>query len=91
LQAGAMGLPSIVTNINGCNEIIEHNVNGLIIPVKNVNAIIESMEFMHNNSTERNKMASKAREIIASHYQHTYIWSKLLEVYQLTENQNVIS
>lgn len=23
MQAGAMGLPSIVTNINGCNEIIK--------------------------------------------------------------------
>lgn len=91
LQAGAMGLPCIVTDINGCNEIIEHEVNGLIIPVKNVNAIIESMKFMHDNSIERNKMASKAREIIASHFQHTYIWSKLLEVYQLTDNQNVIS
>lgn len=90
LQAGAMGLPSIVTDINGCNEIIEHEVNGLIIPVKSVNAIIESMEFMHNNSTERNKMASKAREIIASHFQHTYIWSQLLITYQLTDNQNVI-
>lgn len=91
LQAGAMGLPCIVTDINGCNEIIEHEVNGLIIPVKNVASIIESMKFMYDNSIERNKMASKAREIIASHFQHTYIWSKLLEVYQLTDNQNVIS
>lgn len=91
LQAGAMGLPSIVTDINGCNEIIEHGINGLIIPVKNVKAIIESMEYMYQNSTERKKMASKAREIIASHFQHTYIWSQLLEVYQLADNQNVIS
>ena len=34
MQAGAMGLPSIVTDINGCNEIIIHGVNGLIIPPK---------------------------------------------------------
>ena len=32
LQAGAMGLPCIVTNINGCNEIIENGKNGIIIP-----------------------------------------------------------
>ncbi|MEG2161658.1 MAG: glycosyltransferase family 4 protein, partial [Chryseobacterium sp.] len=34
MQAGAMGLPSIVSNINGCNEIIIEGENGTIIPVK---------------------------------------------------------
>ena len=33
MQAGAMGLPSIVSDINGCNEIIEEEQNGLIVPV----------------------------------------------------------
>lgn len=32
MEAGAMGLPCIVTNINGCNEIIIDGKNGLIIP-----------------------------------------------------------
>ena len=41
LQAGAMNLPCIVTNINGSNEIITNNENGLIIEVKNENAIFE--------------------------------------------------
>ena len=31
MQAGAMKLPSIVSDINGCNEIIENNINGLVI------------------------------------------------------------
>src|SRR5690606_17651365 len=35
MQAGAMGLPSIVTNINGCNEIVQEKYNGIIIPKKN--------------------------------------------------------
>jgi glycosyltransferase involved in cell wall biosynthesis len=34
LQAGAMDLPSIVTDINGCNEIITSGFNGEIIPKK---------------------------------------------------------
>ena len=36
MQAGSMSLPSIVTDINGCNEIIENNVNGKVIKVKNI-------------------------------------------------------
>ena len=38
MQAGAMGLPSIVTDINGCNEIIEDGKNGLIILPKDTKA-----------------------------------------------------
>ena len=34
MQAGAMGLPSVVSDINGCNEIIENNINGLVIKVE---------------------------------------------------------
>lgn len=34
LQAGAMELPSIVTDISGANEIIQQNENGIIIPPK---------------------------------------------------------
>ena len=43
MQAGAMGLPSIVSDINGCNEIIVEGENGLIIPSKNVEKLKEKM------------------------------------------------
>ena len=39
LEAGAMGLPSIVTDINGSREIIENEKNGLIVPSKNVDSL----------------------------------------------------
>ena len=32
LEAGAMGLPCIVTDINGSREIIQNGVNGMIVP-----------------------------------------------------------
>jgi glycosyltransferase involved in cell wall biosynthesis len=50
MQAGAMGLPSIVTNINGCNEIIIESENGKIIHDKNEIAIFDAMNsFIEND------------------------------------------
>jgi glycosyltransferase involved in cell wall biosynthesis len=43
MQAGAMELPSIVTNINGCNEIIIEGQNGTIIPVKDSETLYLAM------------------------------------------------
>ena len=86
LQAGAMQVPSIVTDINGCNEIITHGENGLIIPVKDVKSIILAMEFMIKNPEIHQVMKLKSRQIIVNNYKHTYIWNELLKEYQKTDN-----
>ncbi|WP_040281906.1 glycosyltransferase family 4 protein [Psychroserpens damuponensis] len=85
LQAGAMQVPSIVTNINGCNEIISEGENGLIIPVKNITAIIDAMEYLILNPNKLEIMRSKSRQIIVNNYKHTYIWEELLKEYRKTD------
>lgn len=81
LEAGAMGLPSIVTNINGCNEIIEDQFNGLIIPVRDVESLLTAMKFMINNPDKRKRMASNARTKIVSNYEQDYVWNEILKLY----------
>ncbi|MEC4116367.1 glycosyltransferase family 4 protein [Myroides phaeus] len=83
MQAGAMGLPSIVTNISGCNEIIIEGKNGTIIPTRSVSALEERMLFFLKNVEFYNKMKDKSREMIESRYQRELVWNALLEEYQL--------
>src|SRR5690606_18749840 len=64
MQAGAMGLPSIVSNINGCNEIIIEGENGTIIPVKNVEAIQIAMQKMSEDIEYYSKLKENARPMI---------------------------
>lgn len=82
LQASCMNLPCIVSNINGCNEIIEHNVNGLIIPVKDQNALQDAMQFMIDNPEKRKEMPKYSRPKIIERYQQGFVWNALLEFYK---------
>lgn len=82
LQAGAMGLPSIVSNINGCNEIIEEGFNGTIVPSKNKELLYLSMQRMIRDEVWRNKLQKNARERINSHYKQQLVWEALLLEYQ---------
>jgi glycosyltransferase involved in cell wall biosynthesis len=82
MQAGAMNLPAIVSNINGCNEIINHNINGLIIEVKNEDALKAAMEKLLLNSDLVKKMKNNSREIISSNYNREDFWNMLLEEYR---------
>ena len=84
MQAGAMGLPSIVTDINGCNEIIEEGVNGWIIPVKDQNALHARMEKCMQQPEQQRQMGIKSRERMQSNYERSFIWKELLNEYQNT-------
>lgn len=83
LQAGAMGLPSIVSDINGCNEIVENGYNGFIIPVQNQEKLHEKMLFLLQNSEKRTEIANNSRKKIVENYERNYIWNEILKEYNI--------
>ncbi len=87
IQAGAMGLPSIVTDINGCNEIIADGVNGLVIPSKDSESLQTAMLRVMDDSVLRTRLQENAREIIASRYDRQTVWNALLGEYKALENK----
>lgn len=86
LQAGAMNLPSIVTNINGSNEIITDNENGIIIEVKNENAIFDGLNFMINEKDIFEKFKNNARNRIVTNFEQKIVWEAVLKEYKNIEN-----
>lgn len=82
LQAGAMGLPAIVTDINGCNEIIQENVNGKIFSPRNAEALYEAMNWCLDNQETVKNMASCSRKIIIDRYQQKAVWEATLQEYR---------
>ena len=82
MQAGAMGLPSIVSNINGCNEIIQEGINGLIIPSKDRESLYTVMHKIISDEAWRKQLAGNARDIIVSHYEQKLVWDALLIEYK---------
>lgn len=81
IQAGAMELPSIVSDINGCNEIIIESENGTIIPVKNAEAIKIAMKKMIDDKDFYHKLKTNSRPMIESRYEQSIVWEAVLEEY----------
>jgi glycosyltransferase involved in cell wall biosynthesis len=82
LQAGAMGLPSIVSDINGCNEIIQEGINGNIVPIKNIPELQKAMKEMIENEEKYQFKQSKARTLITDSYERKVMWSAILTEYE---------
>ena len=82
LEAGAMGLPSIVTDINGSREIIENEKNGLIVPAKDADALYVAMERMLTDTAVRSTMKQNARQMIESRFEKNFVQSCQIEFYK---------
>ncbi len=81
LEAGAMDLPCIVTDINGSREIIVEGENGAIVPSKSTDALYEAMWRMLNDNEWRESLAGNARRIIAERFEQGYVRRCLYDFY----------
>lgn len=83
MEAGALGVPCITTDITGCNEIIQEGINGKIIPPRDEQALYEAMKwFYEHRDDEVKKMAKNARPMIAERYEQHIVWEALLKEYR---------
>ena len=81
LQAGALGKPSIVSNINGSNEIISENFNGYIHTSGNVLELYRCMRLAYKNKLTLNSLGLNARLNIEEKYSNDILWSELEKRY----------
>lgn len=85
MQAGALGLPSIVTDINGSNEIIRNGENGVIIPSKDEEALYQTLKDTLENPDKWKTIAANARESIARRYEQQMLWKEIKKFYKQQE------
>ena len=82
MQAGAMGCALILSDINGCNEIVNHGKDGWLVSVKNVSALTTAMMEARNNPIKTRLFAETIKEKIVTGYAQSYLWNCMLQEYQ---------
>ena len=85
LQAGAMRVPCIVSDINGCNEIIENEVNGLVVPPKQIQPLVKKMELLYNDSAMRSVFIERTYKAVVNNFERAHYWTLLLAEYKALE------
>ena len=82
LQANAMGIPCIVSNINGSNEIIKEGNNGIIVPLKDTETLHQKMVLLLENPNQIKWSETNIRKAITSKFERKFFWNLLLEEYK---------
>lgn len=81
IEAGAMGLPSIVTDINGSREIIIDGKNGIIIPPRQSDVLQRAMEIFVTDRDLRRSLSDNARGMISSRFEQGFVRKSLKDYY----------
>lgn len=82
LEAMSAGCACIATNCGGPNEIITHNENGLLVPVKNAEAIAEAMAYLYSNDDERERIGQSAYEHVRQNFDAQCMTDSVYKLYE---------
>tara|TARA_B100001248_G_scaffold48183_1_gene30832 strand:+ start:2307 stop:3467 length:1161 start_codon:yes stop_codon:yes gene_type:complete len=81
LEAAAMSIPIITTNVPGCNDIIEHGYSGLLVDVKNKDMIREAIKIFLEDPKTAETLANNARKTVVKKFKLEIINKKILKIY----------
>jgi len=83
LEAAAMGKPIITTDIVGCREVVEHGVNGLLVPLRDVGSLADAMRYLAANADARRRMGAAGRDKMVREFDESIVISRVLAIYGL--------
>lgn len=81
LESAASARPNITTNINGCKEVVEDGVTGILVEAKNTKSLILGIEkFLNLNAKEREKMGENGRLKVEKEFDRQMVIDAYLEI-----------
>jgi glycosyltransferase involved in cell wall biosynthesis len=84
MEAMAMGKPIITTNTPGCRETVINDVNGILIPPRDVHALVEAMKFMIKKPTSRSEMGKAGRKLAEERFDVRRVNAQLLKTLNIS-------
>lgn len=81
VQAAAMGLPVIATDVTGSKDAVSKDFNGLLISPKSVSALQHAMQFLHEDEQKRQELGRNGL-VWATNFDSKMIWDSMHQLYQ---------
>jgi len=82
IEAGACALPLVTTDVPGCREVVTDGVDGLLVPVKNADALADAIGRLHADPALCRRLGAAARKKAIAQFEERSIVEQTLTVYR---------
>jgi glycosyltransferase involved in cell wall biosynthesis len=82
LEAAACGLPVVATDVAGCREVVSHEVNGLLVPPRDTQALAAAIGRLLGDSALRKRLGAAGRQRAENEFDEASIAAQTLAVYE---------
>jgi glycosyltransferase involved in cell wall biosynthesis/ribosomal protein S18 acetylase RimI-like enzyme len=82
MEAAAMGLPVVATDIRGCREVVEDGVNGLVVPVREPGTLASAIRKLGDDPALRERMGRAGRQRAEERFDESKVVEKVLRTYE---------
>jgi glycosyltransferase involved in cell wall biosynthesis len=86
IEAMALGLPIVSTNVGGMPFLVEHQNHGLLVPAGDVNAMADAIVQLFEFPEQRNAMIAKARQLTEQ-----FDWQEVKPLWNAVLNQKLVT
>jgi glycosyltransferase involved in cell wall biosynthesis len=82
MEAAASGLPIVATDIRGCRQVVDHGVNGLLVPIRDADALTVAIAELAGDAPRRAAMGTRARQKAEAEFDDRQVIDKTLAAYR---------
>ena len=82
LEAAACGLPIVTTDAPGCREVVRDGVNGLLVPVRDAEALAAALKKLIDDPELRRSMGEQSRVLAETEFGLETVIAQTLAVYR---------
>ncbi len=82
MEAAAMGLPIVATDIRGCRQVVDEGVNGFLVPVLDPAALATAIRRLGDDDATRRSMGQASREIAQERFDERRVVEIVMESYR---------
>jgi glycosyltransferase involved in cell wall biosynthesis len=81
IEALAVGKPVVTTDVPGCREVVQHGLNGLLVPAKNTQELATALELLITNQPLRQQMGEHSRIMAEQEFSIESVVNKTTAIY----------
>jgi glycosyltransferase involved in cell wall biosynthesis len=82
LEAAACGRALIATDVPGCREIARQDVNALLVPVDDPEALANAIETLMNDPERRRRFAAASRKMAVEEFSSEHVGRAIVALYR---------